>query len=332
MLAAACGSPATGSTTASNPLSSGGTLAQVCRAGQKEAHLAFWSGDEQSLVDSLFAAFSEKYPGIHLSYNFLDGSTIAEKLITAHAAGQAQSVDMIDVSPDEAAPLIHRNLLDLKVAWKSYDIPAEDVNQQDAVEWQKVAQGLMYNTNLVKASALPDTWQGLLSSKWAGKIIQDPRGRPFDTLALAWGESQALTFTKELKNFHPQLFQGASTGAAAVASGQGWMVTGGDAVDNAIEQAAGAPVAMKYLDYVPLDGSYTMLMAHAPDPDAAVCFTSWLMSPTGQRLTAGLGYVNANLQSEGVPSTSKTVQIETAAQANEVSTVAAKEAALWAGS
>ena len=50
----------------------------------------------------------------------------------------------------------------------------------------------------------------------------------------------------------------------AIGSGQASIGTNGTAEDLAIQQGKGAPVAIKYLDLVPVDGAELLLLTDAP--------------------------------------------------------------------
>ena len=92
--------------------------------------------------------------------------------------------------------------------------------------------------------------------------------------------------------------------------------------------ANGAPVAIKYLDLVPIDAAYAMRLTGAPDPNAGTCFTAWLAGPAGQAEFLKDQFVNASMPD--LPATSKVVAIQTAADAALVAKDAQEEAVIWA--
>jgi ABC-type Fe3+ transport system substrate-binding protein len=275
----------------------------------------------------LWAAFSLVYPGIQPSLVSITSDAVA-KLITLKAAGAPIPADLVELSPDENVALVSRGMV-VAVPWTTYGVAPSSINVQNQVAIQAHPEGIVYNTTLVTAAQLPNTWDALLNSKWAnGKMTQDPRGRPFDELALVWGEPKALSYTKQLKALAPVVIQGTQNGLAAVISGQVWMQLGGDVLDVKIQQAAGAPVAIKYMDLVPYDGDSLELLTGAPDPNAGTCFTAWLAGPAGQAEFLKDQFVNASMPD--LPATSKVVAIQTAADAALVAKVAQEEAVIWA--
>jgi ABC-type Fe3+ transport system substrate-binding protein len=48
------------------------------------------------------------------------------------------------------------------------------------------------------------------------------------------------------------------------------------------QQAKGAPVAIKYLDVVPVHTVVASQLVDDPHPNAATCFLAWLAGPVGQ--------------------------------------------------
>ena len=126
------------------------------------------------------------------------------------------------------------------------------ISNTNAVRTERIAIGVVYNTDQVQESDLPDTWDGLVNPKWAGKVVVDPRGDQLQLLAIAWGKDKTVDFVKRLKQTDkPQVVQGATAGLLTVASGENKITTNGPAAETAEQQSKGAPVAIRYLDVVP---------------------------------------------------------------------------------
>jgi iron(III) transport system substrate-binding protein len=140
----------------------------------------------------------------------------------------------------------------------------------------RVAAGITYNTDKLKASDLPDKWEDLIDPKWAGKVIVDPRGRPFDQFAPVWGEEKTLDYVRRFKaTVKPIVIEGGTAGLVAVAGGQGLFATGGRSAETEQQKQKGAPLEIKYLDLVPTFDSYHGLIKGAAHPNAAKCFMAW---------------------------------------------------------
>jgi iron(III) transport system substrate-binding protein len=333
--AAGCGSAAS-SPTASASSAYPATYAQACQEAKTEGKITIWTGTPESEFRSWFATF-EKDTGVHLTLSYLSiTDSSVPRLITLHDAGQPNTVDIVDISPDEEQALIQHGMADLKLDWTKYGVPSSRVTAQDDVLYEANPIGVVYNPNKISAAQVPDDWQQFLEPQFAGKFAQDPRGRPFDAMALVWGAQQAINFTKQLKTeAKPKIIQGLTPAIQAVINGEVEMATQGSTVDYlaakvpAYGGSAAAPIAIKYLDYTYLDGSYYLRLANAPDPAAAICYIGWFESAAGQALELKDDGINAT--PHGVPPTSHLVTENTAAQALEVDQVATQEAAIWAG-
>jgi iron(III) transport system substrate-binding protein len=313
------------------PSGSAGSTAYdaACQAATGEGDLVLWGGSDEATIRSIFDVFSQSHPGIKLDYLSIGGADSIQRLITEHAAGQPVTVDLLDASPSDGAGLVDRGVVDQQVDWKALGVDPSQITSQNSVIWQGDADGIVYNTSLVSAADLPTTWDSLIDPKWAnGKIVVDPRGRPFDSLSVVWGEQKTLDYVQKLKALKPSIIQGSTAGMVSVGSGEAAMTTTGSTVNTKEQQAKGAPLAIQYLDLVPVDVGAVMRLAGAPHPNAALCYGGWIAGPEGQAEVLKVDFINA--APPQLSSGSQEISIDTSAKSELVSSMSAKIAAIWA--
>jgi ABC-type Fe3+ transport system substrate-binding protein len=180
---------------------------------------------------------------------------------------------------------------------------------------------------------LPDTWEELIDPKWSGAVVIDPRGRPFDLLALDWGVDQAVDYAERLKaGTNPLVIEGATAGMLAVASGEAKITTNGRTTELGEQLEAGAPLGVKFLDSIPLTINYNVMLNQAQHPLAAQCFVAWFATGEGQKLHEKLEYKTNELIPPDAPPGAKTVAIVTAEDGATVTEAAEKIGKVFIGS
>jgi iron(III) transport system substrate-binding protein len=279
LVAAACSGGSSGSSSSGGGDSQGGGAAAarkaVCDAGAKEGKLVYWNN--LAKPDDIIEKFNEEYPDIDVQSTTLRPDDSAQRVAVEHSAGRAITADIIYGGIDVWGSAIKQGLIDTSVDWTSLGVPADHVTQDThMIRIFRVAAGITYNTDKLKATDLPDKWEDLVDPKWANKIIVDPRGRPFDQLALDWGEAKVTSFVQQFKQVDkPVIVEGGTAGLVAVAGGQGLFTTGGRSAETEQQKQKGAPLEIKYLDLVPTFDSYHGLIKGAAHPNAAKCFMAW---------------------------------------------------------
>lgn len=258
-------------------------IEDVCAAAEDEDTLEVWS--DWSNPDGIFAAFAEAYPNIDYTNLTILGEDAVPRVITESAAGQP-SVDVMYGNIGALAPAVDREIFDQDIDWESVGVLPELIraDQGNVVRVAQVAYGIGYNTDKYSEEDLPDTWEELIAPEWAGKkLMIDPRGRPFFFLATEWGQEETIDFVRRLiDETDPIQVQGTTAGFVALSSGDGEILLNGRTPEAAEQAALGAPVAIKLLDPVPLDGQYYGVVAGTESPNAARCFVAWSASEDGE--------------------------------------------------
>ena len=332
------GSPAattSGATGASgSPAAPGGALSvsldQACQAGGGEGTLNYWTSTDPDVFKQEIEPFQAKYPNIKINYTSLRPADMVQRLIAEVQAHHSLDVDAIAGDLPSFAPLFDEKLIQ-PVDWTKLGVP-EDIQFQlkgfTTVRTYREVLGLGYNTQLVKESDLPSTWQDLINSKWAGKVIADPRGVYLSGLSLAMGKDQAIEwFKKFMSTDKPQIVKGATASMQKVISGEALLTTSSHDAEATEQQQKGAPVGIKYLDIVPTQDWYAIVMKGAAHPNAAACFFGWWTSPDGQAQQLKYEFKGNKTTPDGLPAGAKLVAIngpEEAQTATDTATEFAK--------
>lgn len=153
-----------------------------------------------------------------------------------------------------------------------------------------------YNTNLVKPEEVPNSYQDLLHPRFVGKIgIEAGDTDWFAALVKAMGEEKGLDYFRKLAATKPQMRSGHTLMAELVSSGEIPMAV--TIYNHNIERLTvkGAPVKWKAL--TPTFGRPNAIgvVPRSPNPHAAMLFTDFMLSQTGQLLIKERNRVPASL-------------------------------------
>jgi iron(III) transport system substrate-binding protein len=259
-------------------------LDEVCaRAAEEESGVVTWwhTLDVEESLPTLSERFGEKYPGIEIEgLAGLDPDDQVQRIITEATAGSEITVDIAAAGNAAVAePLIERGLIKDDVDWAALGVPEDVVLDSGLVRRARVVGGIGYNTDKFSADDLPDTWEELIDEKWRGRVVIDPRGRPFDQFALEWGEDEALDYVRRMKEVaQPLVVEGGTAGMLVVASGEADITTGARSSETRQQQAEGVPLDIKYLDLVPTYDSTDAVIEGGSNPLGATCFMAWMNS------------------------------------------------------
>lgn len=332
VLITACNDPeASDRSAASTPAAVTGSLADVCRAAQQEGELVSWNSENPEAFQKIFAEFEKTYPGIKLTSVEVRPDDLVQKMTTEADAGHQSGADAISIMIDKSAPLFDHGLIDTDIDFTALGVPPQYVSGQNAVRTERIAIGLTYNTQQVRESEMPNTWDELADAKWRGKVVVDPRGDQLQLLSLAWGSDRTVDFVNRLRHIvEPQIVQGATAGILTVASGENKITTNGPSAETAEQKAKGAPIDIKYLDVVPAVDYYTAVPVGAPHPNAGACWTAWLNGDAGRRAKQEYAFKG----NDDLPPGAGGAELAAIANAEDAAVVAdtvAQISAIWAG-
>ena len=258
-----------------------GGLDAVCAKGVTEGAVSIWIDIDPELYAAETAPFVAKYPEIKITEMAIRPTDSVPKVITDVTTGHAPETDIVQGEPPLLDPLVQRGLIDTSFDWTSFG-QGSDLVLNGMLRHYRVFRGLGYNTQTVPVADLPTTYEGLIDAKWAGQIVVDPRGYTFQDLGVAWGEEKILDYARRMKSIvNPLVLKGITDDTTATASGQVKLNTNARDAETAEQKAKGAPIDIKYLDYVIVDDSYNAVVKGAQHPNAAACLIAWMNSKDG---------------------------------------------------
>lgn len=305
------------------------TYEEYCAAGAEEGSLVHWHNHSSGIQD-VYAAFSDDHPDITVEGLEMTPDDAAQRVLTEATAGRDPSVDIIAGQADVFQSVINEGLVNTEVDWTQFDIPEDLIHDTNMVRIHRIAMGLGYNTDSYSADDLPDTWEELIDEQWQGDVIVDPRGRPFDQLSLVWGEDEALDYVQRLHDVvQPLVIEGGTAGLVSVAGGEAAITTGGRTAETLEQQAEGAPVDIKFLDFVPTIDNYNAVLADAPNPNAAICYAIWFSAHGGQEVYNEAEFKTNDTVPTGAPEGAEVVTVETLEEAEQVSEIGREMGRIW---
>src|SRR2546422_6660335 len=142
-----------------------------------------------------------------------------------------------------------------------------------------------YNTNLVKADEVPDTYEDLLHPRFAGRVgIEASDVDWFGAMVKAMGEEKGLAFFRKLAAAKPEIRTGHTLMAELVASGE--IPLAATIYNHNAERLVvnGAPVKWKALTPTFGRPNGVAVAKRAQRPHAALLFADFMLSLEGQKL------------------------------------------------
>jgi len=329
LVLAACGGGAPEETGGATGSETPGTYEEICAAGAEEGTVVHWHNHSDG-IQEVYAAFNEEHPDIQVEGLEMTPDDAAQRVLTEVSAGRAVSVDIIAGQADVFQEIINQDLVNTGIDWASHGVSDDLIHDTNMVRIHRIAMGLGYNTDSLTPEDLPDTWEELIDERWAGEVIVDPRGRPFDQLSLVWGADEALDYVQRLHDVvQPLVIEGGTDGLLAVASGEAQITTGGRTAETLEQQAEGAPIDLKFLDFVPTIDNYNLVLADSPNPNAALCYAIWFSAHGGQAVYDEAEFKSNETVPTGAPEGAEIVTVETLEEAEQVSEIGREMGRIW---
>ena len=271
----------------------------VVEAAKKEGALVFYTSMTVGQAQEMLNAFKAKYPFLEPKMYRAVGERLLTKIMTEVQAGRYE-FDVVQSAETQAYFLMKKNLLMKYVSPESKFLPKSFVDPQGY--WAAVyimPNVTAFNTQMVKRSEVPRTYEEFLNPKWKGKIGMDPtKPEWFAWMLKQMGEEKGLAYMRKLAAQDLRFYPGLSLLTNLLASGEFPLLLN-DYLHTAEEiKRKGGPV-----DWVAQNPVYTKFQpigigAKAPHPNAAKLFVDFVLSAEGQKMIASFARVPTRL---GVP-------------------------------
>ncbi|MFF0584562.1 ABC transporter substrate-binding protein [Streptomyces sp. NPDC003781] len=273
LLAAGCGS-------SPPPDPKAKDLDELYQEAKAEGEVIWFAPKPEAQMRPAIDAFRKKYPGIEVKYT----NKKAPDLVTQLNVEQAADRVSFDVSNAGGLTVLPSLDMAANVQWSDYEVPADQVFDDNLVYVWAVPKVWAYNTKAVPRANIPTSWDGLLAPRWkSGKLTVESRGSFMTVWAQdpALGAEAGLDYASRLADSSPHYTENTTQAHANIISGQ--TPVGTDLINLVLgDQAKGAPIAVAPVGPTNANKSYLFVPKGSPHPAAGRLLTAFLASEEGQ--------------------------------------------------
>src|SRR6266513_497897 len=239
-----------------------------------------------NLKDSvpIVEVFEKKY-GVKVQLWRSSSEKVLQRAIAEAQAGRF-TCDILETNGPEMEALHRERLLEEFFSPNFKDLPPAAFPKHrhyvaDRFNFFTVA----YNTNLVKANKVPNTYENLLHPRFVGRVgIEAGDADWFGAMVKGMGEEKGLAFFRKLAQAKPEIRSGHTLMAELVASGE--IPLAATIYNHNAERLVvkGAPVKWKALTPTFGRPNGVAVARRAQRPHAALLFADFMLSLEGQKL------------------------------------------------
>ena len=262
------------------------SMEQLAAQAAKGGSVIWYGSEKRDQASKIVDAYHKDFPKVPLKHMRVTGGVMAGKIIQ-EAQTKARTADVGSCGGGSTYNMMKRDLL-AKVDWPAVGIP-KGLVRGNAVITAASIYAVVYNTNLVKPSEVPRTWQDLLNPRWKGKIGSWIVGAAFVHLAKAWGEEKVTKYIEEFNKQKPFLFRSTYPLAQQVAAGEIPVALG---IYHTAQPPikAGAPVKVVVLNPTPVSSIFSFVTTPSQNKDGGKLLMRWLCSPKGAKIYEDITY------------------------------------------
>lgn len=262
---------------------------------KREGAVMLYTSQNPKDSEPIVEAFQKRY-GIKVVMWRSSGEKVIQRAVTEARAGRF-TPDLFESDGIVMEALAREKLLQEFYSPAFKDFPASAfVKNRPYVADRFNFFTIAYNTHLVKAEDVPNSYQDLLSAKWAGKLgLEVDDSDWFAAMVRNLGEKEGLAFFTQLKAQKPQMRKGHTLMAELVAAGEIPLAVA--LYNHAVERLvlAGAPIRWKALSPTLGRPGAIGISSNPPHPHAALLFADFILSREGQELIKERQRVPASL-------------------------------------
>jgi iron(III) transport system substrate-binding protein len=258
-------------------------------AARKEGKAVIYGTVVPQVMGQIQNGFETKY-GIKTEYWRADATKVIDRVLTEWRSGKPGFDIVIGARGPLALGKEERVYAKYSPA-AAANFPAKFKDKDgQLIAWRITPVGILYNTELVKATEAPKSLDELLDPKWQGKISMPDPSRHASTAQYLWNLQQVkgdkwMDFAKGLAKQKPMLVESYSTVPNAIVRGEAHL---GISYIQYTGQTKG-PIGFASIEQVFADPSDAALSAKAMNPNAAKLFIEYLCSAEGQKKVAETG-------------------------------------------
>jgi len=258
-------------------------------AARKEGKAVIYGTVVPQVMGQIQNGFETKY-GIKTEYWRADATKVIDRVLTEWRSGKP-GFDIVIGARGPLALGKEERVYAKYSPGVAANFPAKFKDKDgQLIAWRITPVGILYNTELVKATETPKSLDELLDPKWQGKISMPDPSRHASTAQYLWNLQQVkgdkwMDFAKGLAKQKPMLVESYSTVPNAIVRGEAHL---GISYIQYTGQTKG-PIGFASIEHVFADPSDAALSAKAMNVNAAKLFIEYLCSAEGQKKVAETG-------------------------------------------
>lgn len=258
-------------------------------AAKKEGKVVVYGTVVPQVMDVINKGFEKRY-GIRVEYWRASSTQVLDRTLNEWRAGRP-GFDVAEAARVVQVFMRKEGLFTKYFAPSAEKFP-ERFKEKDGLitAWRALPIGILYNTELVKASELAKTFDMLLDSKWKKKISMPDPTQHATTTQFLWNLEKIkgdkwIDFVKALAKQEPHLVESLAPVANAIIRGEAYL---GIAYIKFVQQYKG-PISYVAMDKYLTEPSYLSLSGKANNPNAGKLYIDYACSEEGQRTVADDG-------------------------------------------
>jgi iron(III) transport system substrate-binding protein len=271
-------------------------MAKIAAAAKAEGSLTLYTTIAEKDLAAIIKPFERKY-GVTVNVWRAGTDKVLQRAV-AEARAKRYTMDAVHFGAPEMEALSREKILLAVSSPVHRDLQPGSVPGHR--QWASTILSVWvqaYNTDLVKKSDLPKTYQDLLDPKWKGKLgIESKNDDWFATVVhLMGGEPQGLKYFQDLvaiNGLSPR--HGHTLLTNLVVSGEVPLAL---TVYNYMPEQAkkkGAPIDWFAIEPAVARANAVGVARNAPHPNAALAFYEYMLGPDGQAAMVSVDYVPTN--------------------------------------
>ena len=290
---------------------------RLLERARKEGSLTFYTSLATTESIPLTQAF-EKKTGVKVQLWRALSEEVIQRTLN-EARGKRHAVDVVETNGPEVEALAREQLTaefysPHTAKYPPWAIPSHRLWVSDRMDFFVVA----FNTGKVKREELPATYEGFGDPKWKGRLgIEATDQEWLAGMVQLWGSERGLAFFRRLVALRPDVRKGHVLLAQLVAAGEIPVALTAYASNAESSKRTGAPIDWVALEPVVVRPQGLAVARNAPNPNAALLFADYLLSPEGQQFYESVGRFPASRGVRGAGDPSKVSMVDSQAAAGD---------------
>lgn len=290
---------------------------RLLERARKEGQLTFYTSLATTESIPLTQAFEKKTGVKVLLWRALSEEVVQRAL--NESRGRRHVMDVVETNGPEVETLTREQITaeyysPHTAKYPPWATPAHRQWVSDRMDFFVVA----YNTAKVKREELPATYEGFGDPKWKGRLgIEATDQEWLAGVVKQWGSERGLGFFRRLVALRPDVRKGHVLLAQLIAAGEIQIGLTAYASNAESAKRTGAPIDWIALEPVVVRPQGLAVSRNAPNPNAALLFADYLLSPEGQQFYESVGRFPASRGVRGAGDPSRVVMVDSQAAADE---------------